>query len=99
MVLLRSAFWLGVGYLVVTSGHPDLQRAGQDLTAGALQAGGSLIAEQALAGQCESGPCTEILAAILTSKKSTGPLGSELQQDLTPDLVAPTPPPRPEWLG
>lgn len=99
MVLLRSAFWLGVGYVVVTSGHPDLQRAGQDLTAGALQAGGSLIAEQALAGPCESGPCTEILAAILTSKKSTGPAGSELLQDLTPDLAAPTPPPRPEWLG
>lgn len=99
MVLLRSAFWLGVGYLVVTSGHPDLQRAGPDLADDALSVGRSLIVEQALASQCESGPCTQILAAILTSKKSTGPLGSELQQGVTPDLAAPTPPPRPDWLG
>ncbi|HUV32600.1 MAG TPA: hypothetical protein VMW31_03435 [Devosiaceae bacterium] len=99
MVLLRSAFWLGVGYFVVQSGQVDARRSAEELSAGALALGQRFVVEQIAASECDAIECTAILAAMLTSKSSTEPQSSGLQQDLILNLVAPAPPPRPEWAG
>lgn len=99
MVLLRSAFWLGVGYLVVHPGPVDIRQTAGDISATALAMGQRLIVQQIAADECGNAGCTPILAAMLTSKLSTEPPGSGLLQEITLHQPAPVPPPRPDWAG
>ena len=96
-MLLRSAFWLGVGYLVIHPTAIDFRQAA-DATKDVLGFGQSAVVQQ-VASNCADAECIEILAAILTSNASTEPPGSVLLQDVTLNPPAPVPPPRPHWAG
>lgn len=98
-MLFRSAFWLGVGYLVVQSGHVDVGQTASELSASVTALGKRMVVEQMLADECDTVECHVILAAMLTSKSSTEPPGSELQRDIILTPRVPAPPPRPDWAG
>jgi hypothetical protein len=94
MLLLRSAFWLTAMFLVMKP-HTDVGATVGALSAQALSAGQHLVAEQVLANQCPTLPCTggkALFSAVLTSTPSV----ESTMQDSSP---VPFPRPRPDWMG
>lgn len=93
MFLLRSAFWLGLAFMVMMPHDTDLGASAGALSAKAMAAGEKLIVEQIGQVPCTSITCAgsqAMLAALITSTSSAG---TPMHQ--TPVTIDPIPVPRP----
>lgn len=96
MFLVRSAFWLGLAFIVMRPDF-DVGSAVESAQAGAMEAGKAVIAEQLLEPHCDTIECAgrnALLASALSSSLSIDPP----MQDSSISLV-PLPRPRPDWMG
>jgi hypothetical protein len=99
MFLLRSAFWLGLAFMVMMPHGTDLGASAGALSAQAMAAGEKLIVEQIGQVPCSTIKCAgsqAMIAALITSTPSAGtPMH---QTPVTTDPV-PVPRPRPDRAG
>jgi hypothetical protein len=96
MFLVRSAFWLGLAFIVMRP-NIDVGTTIASAQAQALEVGKAVIAEQLLAPQCDTLECVgrnALLAHALNSSLSVDPP----MQDSSNSQV-PFPRPRPDWMG
>jgi hypothetical protein len=95
MLIVRSAFWLAVGFVLVAPHGTDLGAAAtavkdQAIAAG-IQAGSQIIASQVLTGSATP----RLVAAV--AKTSTPSVDLPMQDSPTPHVVFPRP--RPAAMG
>ncbi|WP_196259274.1 hypothetical protein [Pelagibacterium limicola] len=101
MFLLRSAFWLTVGFMLVAPtvgadiGTVASQKAGE-----IAQEGSQAISQGVRSIECESLECiigrTMVLGALETN---AAPSSLSPMQDAPSAGPAPVPPPRPDWAS
>lgn len=99
MAILRAAFWLGVGYLVVGPNAHNQSMTADQLAAEATAAGARIVLEQTADPACDRLECKAIHAVVLTSNLAQPKRQTTVEHEIDPDLVAPVPPPRPDWIG
>jgi hypothetical protein len=96
-LVARSVFWLTVAYLVIRPGG-DLPGTAAAMSEQALAAGQQIVAEQILSNDCNDDlRCLggqAVVAAVLSAKPS-----ADLPMQDSPQVLAPVPQPRPDWLG
>ena len=98
MFLLRSAFWLGLAFLVMKPGPVDLADTAETLSASALAAGQQLIVEQIENTECASLQCFGG-KALLSAALNPAPSAGSPMQDSPAEAPVPLPRPRPERAG
>jgi hypothetical protein len=97
MFIVRSAFWLGVAFLVMAPKGTDFGAAATDLSQQAMAAGQQVIVSQILENDCTTIECLggkAVIATVLTKVPSIDPS----MQDSSNSPV-PFPRPRPDWMG
>jgi hypothetical protein len=97
MFIVRSAFWLGVAFLVMAPKGTDFGAAATDLSQQAMAAGQQLIVSEIIENGCNSIECLggkAVLATVLTKVPSIDPS----MQDSSNSPV-PFPRPRPDRMG
>jgi hypothetical protein len=99
MFLLRSAFWLGLAFMVMMPHGTDLGASAGALSAQAMAAGEKLIVEQIGQTSCTTLKCAgsqAMIAALIASPPSTGTPMHVSPVSIDP---APLPRPRPDRAG
>jgi hypothetical protein len=97
MFIVRSAFWLGVAFLVMAPKGTDFGAAATDLSQLAMAAGQQVIVSQILENDCTTIECLggkAVIATVLTKVPSIDPS----MQDSSNSPV-PFPRPRPDRMG
>jgi hypothetical protein len=97
MFIVRSAFWLGVAFLVMAPKGTDFGAAATDLSQQAMAAGQQVIVSQILENDCTTIECLggkAVIATVLTKVPSIDPS----MQDSSNSPV-PFPRPRPDRMG
>ena len=97
MFIVRSAFWLGVAFLVMAPKGTDFGAAATDLSQQAMAAGQQVIVSQILENDCNTIECLggkAVIATVLTKVPSIDPS----MQDSSNSPV-PFPRPRPDRMG
>ena len=97
MIILRSAFWLTVAFVVIAPKNVDMGARMQDYSTQALAAGQRVVVSQILANDCTTFECfgtKAFVAGVLPDIPSADPS----MQDSSNDPV-PFPRPRPDWMG
>jgi hypothetical protein len=104
MFLLRSAFWLGIAYLVMVphGGVAEIERQAGAIAGDAVAMGTRALVERVIDAPCRGLECpngqallTTALAAARTAPAALLPVA--IVQDNAPDI--PYPKPRPAWRG
>jgi hypothetical protein len=115
MFLLRSAFWLTVGFVLVHPHDVDLGATANAISGRAMDAGRQIVAQQiiesaalpqALAAKAISNDCALLgCAPAKPAPRATAAASLQNQpagrpmQDSPASVPAPFPRPRPGWLG
>src|SRR5688500_5322628 len=97
MFIVRSAFWLGVAFVVMAPKGTDFGAAATDLSQQAMAAGQQVIVSQSLENDCNTIECLggkAVIATVLTKVPSIDPS----MQDSSSSPV-PFPRPRPDRMG
>jgi ABC-type siderophore export system fused ATPase/permease subunit len=97
MFIVRSAFWLGLAFVLMAPKGTDFGAAATDLSQQAMAAGQQLIVSQIANTNCDTIECLggkAVIATVLTEVPSIDPS----MQDLSSSPV-PFPRPRPDWMG
>lgn len=97
MFIVRSAFWLGVAFVVMAPKGTDFGAAATDLSQQAMAAGQQVIVSQILENDCNTIECLggkAVIATVLTKVPSIDPS----MQDSSNSPV-PFPRPRPDRMG
>lgn len=97
MLILRSAFWLTVAFVVIAPKNVDLGATANDFSSRAVAAGQQVIVEQILKTECSTVECIgtkAVVAAVLPEIPSS----DTSMQDSSNNPV-PFPRPRPDWMG
>ena len=97
MFIVRSAFWLGVAFVVMAPKGTDFGAAATDLSQQAMAAGQQVIVSQILENDCNTIECLggkAVVATVLTKVPSIDPS----MQDSSNSPV-PFPRPRPDRMG
>jgi hypothetical protein len=93
MFLLRSAFWLGVGFLVVKPFALDAQTTNA-IADEMLDSGRQIAIEQTQSFDCKDITCATVKTAALVSlQNASAPKIKEIAK------ASPTPPARPAWAN
>jgi len=100
MFLLRSAFWLGLAFIMIVPkvDHPDLGASATALSAQAVAAGEKLIVDQINQNTCTTLKCAGSQAMIAALISSTPSAGIPMHEQPAPPPV-PIPRPRPDRAG
>lgn len=97
-MLVRAAFWLSVGYLVVQPGQFAPAERAADMANALMQSGAPELAQRAAyeicSLSCQSAQVPGIQVAVLTSKPDAYQDRLFSQLDVTNAPDAPVPPPR-----
>lgn len=96
MFLVRSAFWLTVAFLVI---RPGMSIDTDALQQQAVATGQKLVIEQIIRSQCASVECATGQAVVAMATMQTKSIPSVVSPMQSSSIVAPTPRPRPDWLG
>jgi hypothetical protein len=97
MFIVRSAFWLGLAFVLMAPKGMDFGAAATDLSQQAMAAGQQLIVSQIANTNCDTIECLggkAVIATVLTEIPSVDPS----MQDSSNSPV-PFPRPRPDWMG
>jgi hypothetical protein len=97
MFIVRSAFWLGLAFVLMAPKGTDFGAAATDLSQQAMAAGQQLIVSQIANTTCDTIECLggkAVIATVLTEVPSVDPS----MQDSSNSPV-PFPRPRPDWMG
>lgn len=97
MFILRSAFWLGVAFLLVKPAHLDLAQSGQSLAAQTISATKSLATAGIDAVPCQSLECAGVksVAKLSLAAHAANAAGSgETRIAQNTNTVPPLPRPR-----
>ena len=97
MFVLRSAFWLGVAFLVMAPKGTDFGAAATDLSQQAMAAGQQLIVTEILQNDCNTIECLGGKAAIATVLTSVPSIDPSMQD--SSNSPVPFPRPRPDRMG
>jgi hypothetical protein len=98
MFLVRSAFWLTVGFLVVHPQSIDLGAAASAMSAQAMAAGQKVVVAQILKSECPLFDCAQAKPKLAVAA-TQNPSVDLPMQDASTISVAPVPRPRPHWMG
>lgn len=100
MFLIRSAFWLGLAFVVLQPQDWDLGQRARELGTRALDAGRQVAVEQVRNVDCATMECVGGKAIILASNHENSPSPQASTMQDSPSLtLAPVPRPRPVWMG
>ncbi len=97
MFLLKSAFWLTIGFILVAPHGVDLGAAANLASAKAIDAGQKFIVSQIVANECRTLDCAGAKAVVAIANPTT-PSFDATMQDSSKSPV-PFPRPRPDWMG
>lgn len=97
MFIVRSAFWLGLAFLVMAPKGTDFGAAATDLSQQAMAAGQQMIVSQILANECNTIECLGGKAAIATVLTKVPSIDPSMQD--SSNSPVPFPRPRPDWMG
>jgi hypothetical protein len=93
-VVVRSAFWLTVAFMVIKPGF-DMAEA-QAMSAEAMAAGQRAVVEQVQAIECDSFQCIGGKAVISAALQASPSVGTPMHESPAKG-PAPVPRPRPDW--
>jgi hypothetical protein len=97
MFIVRSAFWLGLAFVLMAPNGTDFGAAATNLSQQAMAAGQQLVVSQIANTNCDTIECLggkAVIATVLTEVPSVDPS----MQDSSNSPV-PFPRPRPDWMG
>lgn len=95
MFLLKSAFWLTIGFILVAPHGVDLGAAANAASAKAVDAGQRFIVSQILETNCTS--CAGSQVNLAVAHESTPSVDPTMQDSSSGPI--PFPRPRPDWMG
>ena len=98
MFVLRSAFWLGVMFLIVAPKDFDVGKTASEASEQALSVGRQVVVSQVLAGECDTLECAGGKAALAVLAGSKFPSVDKPMQ-ITSNNPVPLPRPRPDRMG
>ena len=98
MFLLRSAFWLTIGFILVAPRDADLSQVARSLSTDAVAAGQQLIVGELLKTECSTLECAGGKAVLTSLVAPSSPSAAAPASDAANPLV-PIPRPRPDWMG
>lgn len=98
MFLLRSAFWLTIGFILVAPRDADLGEVARSLSTDAVAAGQQLIVGEILKTECGTLQCAGGKAVLTSLVAPAAPSTVAPASDAT-ELLVPIPRPRPDRMG
>lgn len=98
MFVLRSIFWLAIGFILVAPRGTDLGGEARGLSNAALAAGQQLIVDTILDTDCGTLQCVGGKAVLTSLVAPSSPSGAAPVPGTATDLV-PLPRPRPDRMG
>jgi hypothetical protein len=97
MFIVRSAFWLGVAFILMAPKDMDFGAAATDLSQQAMAAGQQLLVRQMIQADCTNIECRDGKAAIATVPTKVPSIDPSMQDSSTSPV--PFPRPRPDRMG
>ncbi|MBD8065361.1 hypothetical protein IC608_07730 [Devosia sp. PTR5] len=94
-LLLRSAFWLTLAFMVIRPGF-DVQQAAASVSADALSRGSQFVASQIDAIECQDFTCASGKAIAAAALTPAPPAAAPMHDDVA---AVPFPKPRPGYAG
>ena len=98
MFLLRSAFWLTIGFILVAPRDADLGEVARSLGTDAMAAGQQLIVGEILKTECSTLQCVGGKAVLTSLVAPSSPSVVAPASDAA-NLSVPIPRPRPDRMG
>ncbi len=98
MFLLRSAFWLTIGFILVAPRDTDLGQVARSLSTDAVAAGQQLIVGEILKTECRTLECAGGKAVLTSLVAPNSPPVVAPASDAA-SLLVPIPRPRPDRMG
>ena len=95
MFIVKSAFWLGLAFLLIQPQGVDFAAAGRAMSSGALVAGQRLITSQIAQPACRGTQCVGNAVLATAMSKLNDPSGVFPMQDSPDRGPVPIPRPRP----
>lgn len=99
MFLLRSAFWLTIGFILVAPRDADLGQVARTLSTDAVAAGQQLIVGEILKTECSTLQCVGGKAVLTSLVAPTSPSAVAPVVPDAPNPMVPIPRPRPDRMG
>lgn len=97
MFILRSSFWLVIGFLVIKPFAFEPELAGKALASAALNSASEFVVQNADQLDCTDIGCNSVKTLVVASALASKPVTEPVQFDGM--ATFPVPPPRPDWAG
>lgn len=98
MFVLRSIFWLAIGFILVAPRGTDLGGEARELSSAAMAASQQMIVDTILETDCNTLQCVGGKAVLTSLVAPPSPSGAAPVLDSATDVV-PLPRPRPDRMG
>ncbi|MCF4097915.1 hypothetical protein [Maritalea mediterranea] len=97
MFILRSSFWLLIGFLVIKPFAFEPEQAGKALASAAVNGASEFVVQNADHFDCTEIGCNSVKTLVVASALASKPVTISAKSDGTSSF--PVPPPRPDWAG
>lgn len=97
MFILRSSFWLLIGFLVIKPFAFEPEQASRAFASAAINGASEFVVQNADHFDCTDIGCNSVKTLVVASALASKPVKTAAQT--APLASTPMPPPRPDWAG